>query len=82
MSPPMMEQKEVDRMREDMIEEERQKILKEHAEKLIGFLPTQVLSEEDLEMLGRSNVKILYKTRQNIDPLAPIEQQFEPSVNY
>ena len=77
-----MEQKEVDRMREDMIEEERQKILKEHAEKLIGFLPTQVLSEEDLEMLGRSNVKILYKTRQNIDPLAPIEQQFEPSVNY
>ena len=77
-----MEQKEVDRMREDMIEEERQKILKEHAEKLIGFLPTQVLSEEDLEMLGRSNVKILYKTRQNIDPLAPIEQQFEPGVNY
>ena len=77
-----MEQKEVDRMREDMIEEERQKILKEHAEKLIGFLPTQVLSEEDLEMLGRSNVKILYKTRQNIDPLAPIEQQFQPSVNY
>jgi len=77
------EQKEADRMREELIEEERQKILQEHAEKLIGFLPTQVLSEEDLERLGRDNVKILYKTRQNhVDPLAQIEQQFNSKVNY
>ena len=77
------EQKEADRLREQLIEEERQAILKEHAEKLIGFLPTQVLSEEDLERLGRSNVKILYKTRQNhVDPLAQIEQQFDSKVNY
>ena len=70
-------------MREELIEEERQKILQEHAEKLIGFLPTQVLSEEDLERLGRGNVKILYKTRQNhVDPLAQIEQQFNSKVNY
>ena len=76
------EQNEAERLRDELIEEERQKILKEHADKLIGFLPTQVLSEEDLERLGRSDVALLYKNTQNIDPLAQIEQQYKANVNY
>ena len=76
------EHKESERLREEMIEEERQKILSEHADKLIGFLPHQVLSEEDLERLGRQNISMLYKSTQKVDPLAQIEQQYTSSVNY
>merc|ERR1712107_309454 len=76
------EHKESERLREEMIEEERQKILREHADKLIGFLPHQVLSEEDLERLGRQNISMLYKSTQKVDPLALIEQQYTSSVNY
>lgn len=35
-----------------MIEEERLRILKEHAENLIGHIPRGVLREEDLIHLG------------------------------
>jgi vacuolar-type H+-ATPase subunit H len=36
-----------------IIEEERQRILKEHAPKLVGYLPKGVIRDErDLEMLG------------------------------
>ena len=68
--------------KESLIEEERQKLLREHAHKLIGFLPIGVLSEEDLERLGRDDIKFLYKSRQKIDPLEQIEQQYSPKTNY
>lgn len=35
-----------------MIEEERIRLLKEHAARLIGFLPPGVLREDDLPHLG------------------------------
>ena len=76
------EQKEAERLRDELIEEERQKILKEHADKLIGFLPIHALSEEDLERLGRQDVALLYKSTQKVDPLAQIEQQYQSNVNY
>lgn len=76
------EHREQDRQREALIEEERQKLLEEHAEKLIGFLPTGVLSEEDLERLGRKDIKLLYKTRHLHDPFEEYEQQFKPGTNY
>merc|ERR1739838_275987 len=68
--------------KESLIEEERQKLLREHAHKLIGFLPIGVLSEEDLEKLGREDINLLYKSRQKIDPLEQIEQQFSSKTNY
>jgi len=68
--------------KESLIEEERQKLLREHAHKLIGFLPIGVLSEEDLERLGRDDINLLYKSRQKIDPLEQIEQQYSSKTNY
>ena len=68
--------------KETLIEEERLKLLQEHAHKLIGFLPIGILSEEDLEKLGREDINILYKSRQQIDPLAELEQKYLPKTNY
>ena len=68
--------------KESLIEEERQKLLREHAHKLIGFLPIGVLSEEDLERLGRDDINLLYKSEQKIDPLEQIEQQYSSKTNY
>ena len=48
----------------------------------IGFSPIGVLSEEDLEKLGRDDINLLYKSRQKIDPLEQIEQQFSTKTNY
>lgn len=46
------DEKQIDHLRRQIIEEERHRLLKEHAGKLIGFLPKGVLrSEEDLELL-------------------------------
>lgn len=44
--------------------EERLKILKEHAGNLIGFLPKGVITESDLEHLG-PEVKEFYSKREN-----------------
>jgi len=41
-----------------------------------------VLSEEDLERLGRDDIDLLYKSRQKIDPLEQIEQQYSSKTNY
>jgi hypothetical protein len=40
-----------------MIEEERLRMLKEHAGKLIGYLPRGVLREDDLPQLGSEFMK-------------------------
>ncbi|KAI4460241.1 meiosis-specific nuclear structural protein 1 [Holotrichia oblita] len=49
--------------RRQIIEEERLKILKEHAQNLIGHIPRGVLREEDLEHLGAS-VADVYRKKQ------------------
>ena len=41
-----------------------------------------VLSEEDLERLGRDDINLLYKSRRKIDPLEQIEQQYSSKTNY
>ena len=65
-----------------IIEEERQKLLREHAHKLIGFLPTGILTEEDFERLGQDDVRFLYKPNKSTSPMAELEQKFAPNVNY
>jgi hypothetical protein len=47
-----------------MIEEERLRILKEHASSLIGYLPRGVLREGDLPHLGSEFVKRYCQTDQ------------------
>ncbi|XP_066491525.1 meiosis-specific nuclear structural protein 1 [Tiliqua scincoides] len=49
----------------DIIEEERQKLLKEHAVKLLGYLPRGILkNEQDVNMLGEE-FKQAYQKRKN-----------------
>jgi hypothetical protein len=77
-----LEQREAERVRQEMIEDERQNMLKEHAHKLIGFLPTGVLREEDLEMLGREDIRLMYQSRHPVDPLAELESKYASGTNY
>ena len=77
-----MEHKEAEKQRDALIEQERQKILREHADKLLGFLPLGILSEDDLERLGRDDIKLLYKSKHNKNPLQDLDQQFSSNVNY
>ena len=64
----------------EMVEKERKKLLKEAASsRLIEFLPSGVLQEEDLEMLGREvDPTLMYRmkkdSQQRKDPLAELEQ--------
>ena len=63
-----------------MVEKERKKLLKEAASsRLIEFLPSGLLKEEDLEMLGTEvDPTIMYRmkkaSQQRKDPLAELEQ--------
>ena len=77
-----LEQQEAERQKQMIIEEERQKLLREHAHKLIGFLPTEILNEEDLERLGREDVRFLYKPDKAVSPMTALEQKFAPNTNY
>ena len=77
-----LEQQEAERQKQMIIEEERQKLLREHAHKLIGFLPTEILNEEDLERLGREDVRFLYKPDKAVSPMTVLEQKFAPNTNY
>uniref|UniRef100_A0A6G1R729 Meiosis-specific nuclear structural protein 1 n=1 Tax=Hypotaenidia okinawae TaxID=2861861 RepID=A0A6G1R729_9GRUI len=45
-----------------IVEEERQKLLKEHASKLLGYLPPGILKEDDVDMLGEE-FRLTYKKR-------------------
>ena len=64
----------------EMVENERKKLLKEAASsRLIEFLPSGLLKEEDLEMLGTEiDPTIMYRMRkasqQRKDPLAELEE--------
>ena len=64
----------------EMVESERKKLLKEAASaRLIEFLPSGLLKEEDLEMLGTEiDPTIMYRmkkaSQQRKDPLAELEQ--------
>lgn len=46
-----LKEEEVEKFRQDVVEQERQRLLREHAAGLIGFLPKGVLkSREDLDL--------------------------------
>ena len=63
-----------------MVENERKKLLKEAASaRLIEFLPSGLLKQEDLEMLGTEiDPTLMYRmkkaSQQRKDPLAELEQ--------
>uniref|UniRef100_A0A2C9JVV5 Meiosis-specific nuclear structural protein 1 n=1 Tax=Biomphalaria glabrata TaxID=6526 RepID=A0A2C9JVV5_BIOGL len=62
-----LEEAKLEQFRKRVIEEERQKLLKEHAIKLLGYLPRGVIRDEkDLDILG-PQFKDAYSQRQ-IDP--------------
>ena len=67
----------------EMVENERKKLLKEAASaRLIEFLPSGILKEEDLEMLGTEiDPTLMYRirksTQQRKDPLAELEEYYE-----
>ena len=42
---------------DQMIEAERDRLLREHARRLIGFMPTGLLKSKDLEMLAAYQIK-------------------------
>merc|ERR1712012_1201907 len=77
-----IEKKEAERQKQMIIEEERQKLLREHAHKLIGFLPTGILSIEDMERLGQDDLRFLYKPNTAASPMTALEEKFAPKTNY
>ena len=66
----------------EMVENERKKLLKEAASsRLIEFLPSGILKEEDLEMLGTEiDPTLMYRmkksSQQRKDPLAELEEYY------
>ena len=61
-----------------MIEAERARLLREHAKRLIGYMPTGLLKSKDLEMLADDDITLLYKPAAEAkDPLQDIEQYYE-----
>ncbi|NWV63890.1 MNS1 protein, partial [Malurus elegans] len=62
-----LEEREIEKRRQEriraIIEEERQKLLKEHAWKLLGYLPRGILKDEnDINMLGE-DFRLAYQQR-------------------
>jgi hypothetical protein len=41
-----------------------------------------VLREEDLEMLGREDIRLMYQSRHPVDPLAELESKYASGTNY
>jgi len=69
------DQKEEQMRREETIEAERCRLLREHATRLIGFMPQGLLKPNDLEMLADDDLSVLYKPSADAkDPLEEIEQ--------
>jgi len=62
---------------EQAIEAERTRLLKEHAKRLIGFMPAGLIKSKDLEMLADEDITLLYKPSAAKDPLEDIEQYYE-----
>ena len=58
-----------------IIEEERQRMLKQNIDKLVGHIPKGILSEDDIDALG-GRLKTIYKERQSHDPFLEYENQF------
>lgn len=72
------DQKEEQIRREETIEAERCRLLREHATRLIGFMPQGLLKPNDLEMLADDDLSVLYKPSAAVkDPLEEIEQHYE-----
>lgn len=62
-----LEERQLEERRQEsiraIVEEERQKLLKEHASKLLGYLPRGIIKdEEDINMLGEE-FKLAYQKR-------------------
>jgi len=68
------QQKEEDDKRK-IIEQERLRLLKENVEKLIGYIPKGVLSQDDVDTLG-DQVKSVYYQRPAKDPLEELEKMY------
>ena len=58
-----------------IIEEERQRMLKQNIDKLVGHIPKGILSEDDIDVLG-GRLKTIYKERPSHDPFLEYENQF------
>ena len=52
-----------ERERKAVIESERRRMLMEHARRLEGFMPYEVLTEEDKEILAQENLTRLYRKK-------------------
>ena len=58
-----------------IIEEERQRMLKQNIDKLVGHIPKGILSEDDIDALG-GRLKTIYKERPSHDPFLEYENKF------
>jgi len=70
-------QREQQAANEQAIEAERVRLLREHAKRLIGFMPPGLINSKDLEMLADEDITLLYKPSAAKDPLEEIEQYYE-----
>ena len=71
----LREQQNEDRERNQIIEEERMRILQENIEKLVGHIPKGILSEEDIDALG-GRLKTIYSKKGPSDPLLELEKKY------
>jgi hypothetical protein len=64
------EEERMEILRREIIEQERQKLLKEHAAHLLGYLPKGVLrDDQDVEMLG-GDFQHVYDKSRRADPFS------------
>ena len=72
------DQKEEEARWEMAVKEERRRMIKDHATKLVGFLPPSVLQEEDLEYLDSEVRKAFAGDGGDSwkDPLAKLEEVY------
>jgi hypothetical protein len=71
------EQKEREAEMDRVVEEERMRMLKAHASRLVGHLPGGIIKEEDLDHLGEE-VRMAFRKRPRYrDPLECLEEQYK-----
>lgn len=61
---------------DQVVQEERLKLLQSHAEKLIGFLPGKCLTDSDLEQLSDNVRKAFQSSNNGSDALAELEAKY------
>ena len=70
------EQREREAEMERIVEEERLKLLKSHASRLVGHLPSGIIREEDLDHLDDEVRKSFRKTPAYRDPIEFLEEHY------